>query len=88
MVTASICAMSCSHLLRGATVRLSACVQAQGADVVIALTHSRRPNDIICARDIAGIDLVLGGTGHCHRVAATALPQFVWRPQRCSAWVA
>lgn len=36
-------------------------LQAQGADLVIALTHSRRPNDIICARELQGVDIILGG---------------------------
>lgn len=37
------------------------CVQSEGAEVVIALTHMRLPNDLRLAENIPGIDLVLGG---------------------------
>jgi 5'-nucleotidase len=35
-----------------------------GADVVVALTHSRMPNDILLAQNSSGIDLILGGHDH------------------------
>ena len=39
----------------------------QGADIVIALTHMRMPNDIILAEGTQGvIDLVLGGHDHSY----------------------
>jgi len=43
---------------------LIGCVQRQGADFVIALTHMRWPNDIRLARKVTDIDLVLGGHDH------------------------
>ena len=36
-------------------------LQAEGAEVVIALTHMRLPNDLRLAEGVPGIDLVLGG---------------------------
>lgn len=39
-------------------------LQEQGAELVIALTHMRRPNDLRCAQETGGIDLVLGGHDH------------------------
>ena len=39
-------------------------VQEQGAELVVALTHMRLPNDMRLAREAPGIDLVLGGHDH------------------------
>lgn len=39
-------------------------LQAQGADVVIAITHSGVEEDRILARDVSGLDVIIGG--HCH----------------------
>ncbi|KAK9788853.1 hypothetical protein WJX73_008626 [Symbiochloris irregularis] len=50
--------------------RLAAELRAKGADLVIALTHSRRPNDIICARELTGVDIILGGHDHDHSLDA------------------
>ncbi len=36
-------------------------LQAKGADLVIALTHMRLPNDLRLAESAPEIDLVLGG---------------------------
>lgn len=38
--------------------------EEDNVDVVIALTHSRMPNDVFLARDSKGIDLILGGHDH------------------------
>lgn len=47
-------------------------LQAQGAEVVIALTHMRLPNDLRLAQSAPGIDLVLGGhVRHCHFLGCT-----------------
>ena len=35
-----------------------------GADIVIALTHMRMPNDQRLAESVPGIDLILGGHDH------------------------
>jgi 2',3'-cyclic-nucleotide 2'-phosphodiesterase (5'-nucleotidase family) len=39
-------------------------LQASGAELVIALTHMRVPNDIKLAQAVAEIDAVLGGHDH------------------------
>lgn len=39
-------------------------LREEGAEVIIALTHSRMPNDILLARKSVGIDLILGGHDH------------------------
>ncbi|KAI7838764.1 hypothetical protein COHA_007557 [Chlorella ohadii] len=44
--------------------RLAAQLRAEGAEVVIALTHMRLPNDLRLAENVPGIDLVLGGHDH------------------------
>lgn len=44
--------------------RLARELREQGADVVIALTHMRLPNDVRLARNVPEIDLVLGGHDH------------------------
>jgi len=42
--------------------------QAAGADLVIALTHMRQPNDILLAQQVPEIDAVLGGHDHFYNV--------------------
>ncbi|KAL4419585.1 hypothetical protein ABPG77_004834 [Micractinium sp. CCAP 211/92] len=44
--------------------RLAAELRAKGADLVIALTHMRLPNDLRLAESAPEIDLVLGGHDH------------------------
>uniref|UniRef100_K3WTG8 5'-Nucleotidase C-terminal domain-containing protein n=1 Tax=Globisporangium ultimum (strain ATCC 200006 / CBS 805.95 / DAOM BR144) TaxID=431595 RepID=K3WTG8_GLOUD len=39
-------------------------LKAQGADLVVALTHVRLPVDKLLARQVSGIDLILGGHDH------------------------
>jgi hypothetical protein len=40
--------------------------QAAGAELVVALTHMRLPNDQLLAQSVPEIDLVLGGHDHCY----------------------
>jgi len=49
--------------------RLNAELRAQGAEMVIALTHMRNPNDLRLAREVPELDLILGG--HDHDVYST-----------------
>lgn len=49
----------------------SAAVQAEGAEVVIALTHMRVPNDRKLLKEVADIDVVLGGHDHHYEVRPT-----------------
>ena len=44
--------------------RLAAQLRAKGADIVVALTHMRQPNDVRLAASVPGIDLILGGHDH------------------------
>jgi 2',3'-cyclic-nucleotide 2'-phosphodiesterase (5'-nucleotidase family) len=44
--------------------------QASGADLVIALTHMRQPNDILLAQQVPEIDAVLGGHDHFYNVSS------------------
>ncbi|KAL4457316.1 hypothetical protein ABPG75_012181 [Micractinium tetrahymenae] len=44
--------------------RLEAELRTRGADLVIALTHMRLPNDLRLAESVPEIDLVLGGHDH------------------------
>ena len=44
--------------------RLAAELRAQGAQMVVALTHMRLHNDQRLAREATGIDLILGGHDH------------------------
>eukprot|EP00878_Enallax_costatus_P010291 GHUV01010741.1.p1 GENE.GHUV01010741.1~~GHUV01010741.1.p1 ORF type:complete len:361 (+),score=47.99 GHUV01010741.1:420-1502(+) len=44
--------------------RLAKELRAQGADLVIALTHMRVPNDVKLAEGVAEIDALLGGHDH------------------------
>jgi len=39
-------------------------LQDDNCDIIIALTHMREPNDIRLAREVDGIDLILGGHDH------------------------
>lgn len=39
-------------------------LREEGAEVIIALTHSRMPNDVLLAKNSVGIDLILGGHDH------------------------
>lgn len=48
--------------------RAAAELRAQGAHLVIALTHMRMPNDERAAREIEGVDMVLGGHDHHYEV--------------------
>jgi len=48
--------------------RLGAELRAQGCDAVIALSHSRVPNDQRLAAECHGVDLVLGGHDHHYEV--------------------
>jgi 5'-nucleotidase len=36
----------------------------QGAEVIVALTHMRMPNDVALAKNTTGIDIILGGHDH------------------------
>lgn len=40
--------------------QVSAQLRAEGAEVVIAVTHSREPNDLQLTKEVPGIDLLLG----------------------------
>lgn len=44
--------------------RMVADLRAQGADVVVALTHQDFAEDRLIAREVPGIDLILGGHDH------------------------
>lgn len=44
-------------------------VQASGADLVIALTHMRQPNDVKLAKQVPEIDAVLGGHDHFYNAS-------------------
>jgi len=50
--------------------RLAAGLRAEGAELVIALTHMRMPNDRRLAAEVEGIDLVLGGHDHNYVIDA------------------
>lgn len=39
-------------------------MQAAGAEVVLALTHMRAPNDLLLLQQVPEIDAVLGGHDH------------------------
>ena len=59
------CAL-CSQTLCRSPLLHKVCLrcQADGADVVIALTHMRVPNDQLLAASVPEFDLVLGGHDH------------------------
>ena len=44
--------------------RLTAQMRAEGADLIVALTHMRTPNDHRLAMEVPEIDLILGGHDH------------------------
>lgn len=46
-------------------------LRAQGADIVVALTHMRAPNDHLLAAEVPEIQLVLGGHDHDYLVERT-----------------
>lgn len=48
---------------------LAAELRKSGADIVIALTHMRVPNDTRLANEATGIDIILGGHDHHYEVA-------------------
>src|SRR3990167_1906319 len=48
--------------------RLSEELRGQGAEIIIAVTHSRLPNDIHLAENSMDIDLILGGHDHDYYV--------------------
>lgn len=41
-------------------------LKAQGAQVIVALTHNRLPNDRLLAEKVPEIDLILGGHDHTY----------------------
>jgi 5'-nucleotidase len=50
-------------------------LRAQGCDLVIALTHSRVPNDNRLAREVPALDLILGGHDHdAYRALVNGVP--------------
>lgn len=49
--------------------RLAKQLRKEGCDFVIALTHMRQPDDDRLAREVDGIDLILGGHDHVLRTA-------------------
>lgn len=53
--------------------RLAGELRAAGADLVIALTHMREPNDVLLSREVPGIDLVLGGHDHFYSVTGNVI---------------
>ncbi|KAJ8302993.1 hypothetical protein KUTeg_019389 [Tegillarca granosa] len=48
--------------------RLAKELREQGADIVIAMTHMRWPNDRILAEKVDNIDIILGGHDHDYEV--------------------
>ncbi|PSC74575.1 5 -C-terminal domain-containing [Micractinium conductrix] len=57
--------------------RVAAELRAQGAEVVLALTHMRLPNDLRLASGVPGLDAVLGGHDHepyLMRAEGTGIP--------------
>lgn len=54
-------------LFTNTTQRATAAVQSlkdEGADVIIALTHEEKEEDLLLAQTVAGIDLIVGGHDH------------------------
>jgi 5'-nucleotidase len=43
--------------------------QAAGAEVVLALTHMRAPNDLLLLQQVPEIDAVLGGHDHHYQAS-------------------
>ena len=50
---------------------LCAELKAEGAQIIIAITHSRGPNDIILAQGVPDIDIILGGHDHDYYIFNT-----------------
>ena len=48
--------------------RLSKELKKQGAELVIALTHMRLPNDITLAKEVEDIDIILAGHDHHYEI--------------------
>lgn len=62
-------------------------LQSQGADLVIALTHMRVPNDEKLAKGVAEIDAVLGGHDHHVQVSCHILSHLAevdWMYVKCA----
>ena len=38
--------------------------EEENCDFIVALTHMRRPNDMIMGHEASGVDLILGGHDH------------------------
>lgn len=51
--------------------RLGKQLRDEGAELVIALSHMRMPNDYLLAQEVAEIDIVLGGHDHHYEVTPT-----------------
>jgi 5''-nucleotidase/2'',3''-cyclic phosphodiesterase and related esterases len=52
--------------LGGVAGRMAGDLRAQGADLVIAVTHTGSEDDIALARAVSGIDLIVGGHDHIY----------------------
>ena len=50
--------------VREAAKRAVASLKRQRADVIVAITHQDMPDDVSLAKDVAGIDIVIGGHDH------------------------
>lgn len=57
--------------------RLANALREQGADIVVALTHSRVPNDVLLCETVPEIDILLGGHDH-HYEARRIDPHGTW----------
>ncbi|KAL4458863.1 hypothetical protein ABPG75_013728 [Micractinium tetrahymenae] len=51
--------------------RLAAELQQQGAELIVALTHMRTPNDLVLAANVPEIQLILGGHDHHYEITRT-----------------
>jgi len=49
--------------------RLARQLRKDGADVVIAMTHMRMPNDYLLAHEVEEVDIILGGHDHHYEVS-------------------
>lgn len=56
-------------------------LKAQGAELLIALTHMRVPNDVKLAEEVEEFDIIAGGHDHDIEVRGVCVLQF-WQ-QRC-----
>eukprot|EP00775_Hariotina_reticulata_P012277 gene12277-12413_t len=57
--------------------RLALELKAAGAEVVLALTHMRAPNDLLLLQQVPEIDAVLGGHDHNSQASINALVEVV-----------